>query len=159
MRWWNTGSSQVAGSILRNAVIKYNLGNFGEVFDELFEAQMKSLGWVLMKVCQSHGHAVRAHHGMMVSVIASLFSKTVDPRTIFVKDKVFGVKHGAPILSDDHPVMKHLITPPFAKGALVPTLALMPGSLRPSDCPCRREITGTFRGEQKSNNSSWESHQ
>ena len=63
MRWWKSGSSQVAGSVLRNAVIKYNLGNFGEVFDELFEAQPKSLGWVLMKLRQSHGHAVRAHHG------------------------------------------------------------------------------------------------
>ena len=97
MRWWNTGSSQVAQSVLRNAVIKYNLGNFGEVFDELFEAQPKSLGWVLMKLCQSHGH-VRAHHGKMASVIASLFSKTVEPRTNFVQNKVFGVKEGAPTL-------------------------------------------------------------
>ena len=63
----------------------------------------------------------------MASVIASLFSKTVDPRTNFVKDKEFRVKDGpgAPILSDDHPGMKHLMTQPFAKGALVPSLALM----------------------------------
>ena len=114
-----------------------------------------------MKLRQSHGHAVRAHRGRMSSVIASLFSETVDPRTNFVKDKVFGVKDasGASILSDDHPVMKHLMTPPFAKGALVPPLALMPGSLTPSDSPCRREITSTFRGEQNSNNLSWEWHQ
>ena len=79
----------MAGSVLLNAVIKYNLENFGEVFDELFEAQLNGLGWVLMKMRQSHGHAIRAHHGRMASVIASLFSKTVNPRTNFVKDKVF----------------------------------------------------------------------
>ena len=123
MRWWNTGSSQEAGSVLHNPVIKYNLGNFGEVFDEQFEAQLKSLGWVLnpsellMKLRQSHGHAVRAHHCKMASVITSLFSKAVDPRTNFVKDKVFRVKFGAQILSDDHAVMKHLMTQPFVKGA------------------------------------------
>ena len=107
----------MAGSVLNNDVIKYNLENFGEVFDELFEAQLKSFGWVLMKLCQSHRHAVRAHHCKMASVITSLFSKAVDPRTNFVKDKVFRVKFGAQILSDDHAVMKHLMTQPFVKGA------------------------------------------
>ena len=144
MRWWNTRSSQVAGSVLSNDVIKYNLGIFGEVLDELFEAQQKSLGCVLMKLRQSHWHAVRAHDGDLASGIASLFSKTVDPSTNFVRDNVFGVKDGVPIFSDDQPVMKHLMTPPFAKGALMPPLALMPGSLTSSDRPCRREITGTF---------------
>ena len=53
----------------------------------------------MMKLSQSHRHAVRAHHCKMASVIASLFSKTVDhPRTNFVKDKVFRVKDGTLII-------------------------------------------------------------
>ena len=100
---------------LSSSCFKHNLGIFGEVFDELVEAKPRSLGWVLIKLCQSHGHAVRAHHGKMASVIARLFSETDDPRTNFVKDKLFGVKDGAPILSHDHPVMKHLTTTQFAK--------------------------------------------
>ena len=87
----------MAGSVLNNDVIKYNLENFGEVFDELFEAQPKSLVWVLMRLCQSHGHVVTAYHCKMASVLASQFSKTGSLRTNFVKDKVFGVKDGAPI--------------------------------------------------------------
>ena len=123
LRWWNTARSGVAGSVLSNTVIKHNLGNFGDVFDKLYEAQPKSRGWVLMKLRASQGHAVSAHCCKMACLIASLFSKSVDPQTNFVKDTIFGVKDGAPLLSDDHPVTKALMTSPFAKGALVPSLA------------------------------------
>ena len=63
MRWLNTGSAQVEGSVLHNAVIKHNLRNFGVVFDELFAAQPKSLMWGLIKLRQSHRHAIRAAIG------------------------------------------------------------------------------------------------
>ena len=56
-----------------------------------------------------------------------------------VKETVF-VKDGAPILSDKHPVMQELLKGPFPKGALVLSLALMPGTLTPSDCPCRTAL-------------------
>ena len=39
------------------------------------------------------------------------------------------VKDGAPILADEHPVMRELLKGPFLKGALVLSLALMPGTL------------------------------
>ena len=75
-----------------------------------------------------------------------------------VKEAVF-VKGGALILSDEHPVMRELLKGPFPKGALVPSLALMPGTLTPSDSPCRREATCTFREGQIGINCSLQSHQ
>ena len=44
----------------------------------------------------------------MATLMGLLFHKTVDPRTNFVKEKVFEVKDGAPILWEDHPVTRHL---------------------------------------------------
>ena len=35
-RWWNTASSKVAASVVSNAVMRNNLGNFGDVFDNLY---------------------------------------------------------------------------------------------------------------------------
>ena len=48
-----------------------------------------------------------------------------------VEETVF-VKDGAPILADEHPVMRELLKGPFPKGVLVLSLALMPGTLTPS---------------------------
>ena len=76
-----------------------------------------------------------------------------------VKETVF-VKDGMQILSDEHPVMRELLKGPFPKGVLIPSLALMPGTLTPSDSPCRREATGTFReGQMIGINRSRQSHQ
>ena len=61
-----------------------------------------------------------------------LFYKTADPQTFFVKEHVFGVKHGVPILSQDHPVMKQLWSQ-LLIGAAVPSIALMPCLLTPND--------------------------
>ena len=55
-------------------------------------------------------------------LMGRLIHKTADPRTNFVKEHVFGVKHGEPM---DRPVMKHLWSQ-LLTGALVPSFALMP---------------------------------
>ena len=83
-------------------------------------------------------------------VHASIFARVKE--TVFVKD-------GAPIPPDEHPVMRELLKGPFPKGALVLSLALMPGTLTLSDCPCRREATCTFREGQIGINRSRQSHQ
>ena len=65
-----------------------------------------------------------------------MFYQTADPQANWVKGTVFGVEDGAPILSDEHSDMLELLKGPSPKGALVPFqafLALMPGTLTPSD--------------------------
>ena len=59
-----------------------------------------------------------------------LFHKTADPRTSFVTEKIFGVKFGAPILSEDRTVMRHLWGLSVI-GALVLSLAIMPDLRHP----------------------------
>lgn len=145
MRWWNAASSKVAASVVRNAVIQSNLGSFGALFDELYEADTSSLSKLLQKLRTSHGHAARDHHGRMAILIARLFQTTYDPRINFVKEKVFGVKDGASILSPDHPVMLHLnnLRP---KGTRLPCFCLDAVlALMLVDPLCRWEYTCTFR--------------
>ena len=36
MRWWNAGSSKVTANVVCNAVIMNNLGDFGNLFDDLY---------------------------------------------------------------------------------------------------------------------------
>ena len=92
-------------------------------------------------------HALQPH--IVPEIIARINHRT---RRGFVKD-------GAPILADEHPVMQELLKGPFPKGALVFSLALMPGTLTPSDRPCRRESTSTFREGQIGIKRSRQSHQ
>ena len=67
----------------------------------------------------------------MAEAVAALFHQTADPQINWVKETVFGVKDGAPILSGTHPVMEELMKGSFPKGVHVPSLALMPGTLTP----------------------------
>ena len=49
----------------------------------------------------------------MAEAVAALFHQTADPQINWVKETVFGVKDGAPILSGTHPVMEELMKGPF----------------------------------------------
>lgn len=108
MRWWNASSASLAGSVVRNAVIKRNLGHFGELFDEMYSVNQASLKSVLRELRKGHQHCARIHHLRLARLIASLFEQTSEDRINYVKDKVFGVRGGAPILEHDHPVIQHL---------------------------------------------------
>lgn len=131
MRWWNAGGASVAGSVVRKAVIKHNIGNFGGVFDELYDAHPKSLSALLRQLRAAQGHAAKQHRERIAELVANLFRRTVDPQVNWVKKTVFGVKDGGSILPDEHPVVTELLKGQFPKGALVPepSLSLMPCTL------------------------------
>ena len=130
------------------ALSRRGIGNFGDSFDELHDAVQKSLPLLLAHLRMPQGHAWKHHRAKMAEAVAALFHETADPQINWVKETVFGVKDGAPLLSGTHPVMEELMKGPFLKGAHVPSLVLMSGTLTPSDRPCRREAAGTFREEQ-----------
>ena len=84
----------MAESVVSNAVIKHDLGNFGDVFDELHGAQQISLTLVLAKLLMGHEHAAKHHRERMALGVSSLFYQTADSQTNFVKEKVFRVNDG-----------------------------------------------------------------
>ena len=109
MRWWNAHCNTQVTNVLREAVVKHNLGNFGTSYDKLREATPASEMDLLRKLRTSHQHAGKNHHRRTAAIVAKLFRQTKDPAVNYVKSKVFGIEDGAPILGDDHPLVKELM--------------------------------------------------
>ena len=70
----------------------------------------KALG---VKIAASHAHATRSHKAYVRETVAKLFIDTPnDEKLCFVKEEVFGIKNGAPIISPNHPVMRKMFEQP-----------------------------------------------
>jgi len=109
MRWWNAQFNPHITNVLREQVVKNNLGFFGESYDKLREVRPASELEVIRVLRTSHQHTSKAHHLRMSMLAQKLFRDTVDPAVNYVKSKVFGIENGAPILGADHPLMKELM--------------------------------------------------
>ena len=108
MRWWNAQSGAVVGSVVRNVVVQHDLVGFGAAFVQLYEANPASLKAILRALRVSHIHCAKNHHDRLAQLVARLIAPSKDERVDYGKQKVFGVKSSAPILADDHPVIKYL---------------------------------------------------
>lgn len=108
MRWWNAHCNSEVTNVLREVVVKHNLGQFGASYDMLREAKPASELAVLRTLRTSHQHAAKHHHMRTAAIVAKLFRQTKDPAVNYVKSKVFGIEDGAPILGDDHPLVQAL---------------------------------------------------
>ena len=76
---------------------------------------MKALGG---KVAASHAHATRTHKLCVREAVAKLFRATPnDIKLCFVKEEVFGIADGGPIIGPDHPAMLEMFAQPIT-GAL-----------------------------------------
>jgi hypothetical protein len=63
-------------------------------------------------------YAARNHKDYVSRMVAKLFRPTPnDKKLCFVKEEVFGIKDGAPIIGPDHPVMLEMFEQPIT-GAL-----------------------------------------
>jgi hypothetical protein len=70
------------------------------------------------KIAGSHAHAARNHQEFVRGKVVNLFKHTPDDKQInFVKEEVFGITDGNPIISPDHPVMVEMFELPIV-GAL-----------------------------------------
>jgi hypothetical protein len=108
MRWWNAHCNLQVTNVLREVVVKHNLGNFGPSYDQLREAKPGSEMAIPRILRTSHAHAAKNHQMRMAAIVAKLFRQTKDPAVNYVKSKVFGIENGAPILGDDHPLVMEL---------------------------------------------------
>jgi len=108
MRWWNAHCNLQVTNVLREVVVKHNLGNFGPSYDQLREAKPAQELFVLRVLRTSHAHAAKSHQIRTARIVAKLFRKTIDPAVNYVKSKVFGIEDGAPILGDAHPLVMEL---------------------------------------------------
>ena len=70
------------------------------------------------KIAGRHAHVARNHQEFVRGKVANLFKHTPNDKQInFVKEEVFGITDGNPIISPDHPVMVEMFELPIV-GAL-----------------------------------------
>jgi hypothetical protein len=70
------------------------------------------------KAADSHAHAIRMHKNYVRETVSKLFRATPnDKKLCFVKEEVFGITDGGPIIGPDHPVMLEMFAQPIT-GAL-----------------------------------------
>jgi len=70
------------------------------------------------RVAASHAHAAADHRRFIARLVELLFNNTPDNKKMcFVKEEVFGITDGGPIIGADHPVMTEVFAIPIV-GAL-----------------------------------------
>ena len=70
------------------------------------------------RVAASHAHAAADHRRFIARLVELLFNNTPDNKKMcFVKEEVFGITDGGPIIGADHPLMTEIFAIPIA-GAL-----------------------------------------
>ncbi len=82
-------------------------------------------------MAQSHAHAARNHRAAVVCAVFRLFVNTPDSvpeKKIlnFVKEEVFGIRDGLPIIDKDHPVMVEIFAQDILGTQPTPVRALLP---------------------------------
>jgi hypothetical protein len=78
---------------------------------------------VARTMAQSHAHAARNHWAAVAGAVSRLFVNTPDsvPENKilnFVKEEVFGISDGLPIIDKDHPVMVEMFAQDIIGGTL-----------------------------------------
>ena len=81
-------------------------------------------------MAQSHAHAARNHRAAVAAAVFRLFVNTPDsvPENKilnFVKEEVFGISDGRPIVDKDHPVMVEMFAQDIIGGALPTTVCAL----------------------------------
>ena len=105
MRWWNAEANQISTSILRRVIIDYNLGGYGQYYDELRDRNPKKDAKVLQHLRMSQQHTATNHMRSTLAIMGKLFRATPqqqEARVNYVKKAVFGVEDCGPILPADH---------------------------------------------------------
>ena len=66
------------------------------------------------KIAASHAHAARGHQAYVSRMVSKLFQATPDDKKLcFVKEEVFGITDGGPIIGVNHPAMVEMLALPI----------------------------------------------
>ena len=116
-RWHNSVARNEMLQILRFLTIRK--GGVYAHWDALAARSLKTNNVKKLgsNIAASHAHAARMHKGYVK--VAALFRATPnDDKLNFVKEEVFGIQHGGPIIGPEHPVMREMFAHPIS-GAVI----------------------------------------
>ena len=118
-RWHNGAHRGETQQILRYLTIRK--GGVYAHWDALnARSGKKTDAMAMVKQCAaSHAHAARNHQLLVRAKVVKLFEQTPadDVRLISIKEEVFGIPDGRPIIDNKHPVLRDMFLQPIV-GAL-----------------------------------------
>ena len=85
-----------------------NFDGYAEIYYKLRAVDPKKETHILRRITRSSQHAARQHSENVGELVARLFAQTTDLEMDYVKESVFGVSGGPPIMAKDHPAMQEL---------------------------------------------------
>jgi hypothetical protein len=113
-RWHNSVNRDTMIQILRYLTIRK--GGVYSHWDALNTRSAKSNSAIALgaQFAKSHAHAAGSHHALVRTAVAKLFQDTPNDKKLnFVKEEVFGITGGRPIIGPDHPVVVEMMAQPI----------------------------------------------
>jgi hypothetical protein len=113
-RWHNAVNRDTMIQILRYLTIRK--GGVYAHWDALETRSAKSNDAKKLadQIAKSHAHAAGKHQAFVRTAVAKLFQDTPnDTKLNYVKEEVFGILGGRPIIGSDHPVVVEMMAQPI----------------------------------------------
>jgi hypothetical protein len=99
-RWPAAANKAFVASVMRYLVVAHDVENLGAIYEPLQANSKKAEDNVVVRILRTGAHAARQHRQRVSDLVRQLFEHTPhDDEMIHVKEAVFGVKGGKPILS------------------------------------------------------------
>jgi len=116
IRWHSAANKPIIISVLRNYIIDNDIDGLAEHYDSMRDRSDRGEKIMVTKFLRSAQHAARQHREYVAWIIDRLFEPTPnEPQMVRVKEEVFGVAGGAPIIQPTNDAMMDLRNQP--KGA------------------------------------------
>jgi len=109
-KWYAAYNKYKAASIMRNIVTSEDIFGMASSYPRLQANSPRDELLVVRRILRSGQHAYRKHRDFTAHVVLELFQQTApgDIEMLHVKEAVFGVKNGAPLLDEGHPALIEL---------------------------------------------------
>ena len=106
---WNAGANKgFAASIMRSVVQREDIKGLATLYGTLQDKYPSVEEDAARRILRSGQHAVRNHRVRIAEVVIDLFLPTSGMDINYVKEAVFGIKDGAPIMENKHPAVEEL---------------------------------------------------
>ena len=107
-KWYSAVNKPYVTSMLRSLVMCINYEGYGPIYDMMRAIDSKEEGAIATRFLRTGQHAARDHREQVAAIVARLFLQTDDLEMEHIKQSVFGVASGAPIMAVDHPALQEL---------------------------------------------------
>ena len=142
IRWSSSVHRAQIGPIVQSIVVQGGLGGIESdaKYKELKSASVKGDFHLLQQIQQTQNKTAKQHRDKIQELVAVLFEETTDPMLAAIKQDLFSVENGGPIVPLDHRVITDMMALPAppVNGVHPPPYTMHAHAARPPSSPPRR---------------------